>query len=65
MKELRVRQAGSPLRLFFAFVPRRSVVLLIGGDKDGDWRFYERMIPLADKLYDVSRGYPQGRFGAI
>lgn len=23
-----------------------------GGDKTGDRRFYERMIPLADRLYD-------------
>jgi len=26
--------------------------LLIGGDKTGDGRFYEKMIPLADRLYD-------------
>jgi hypothetical protein len=53
MKELRVQQAGSPLRVFFAFDPRRCAILLIGGDKTGDDRFYERMIPLADELYDV------------
>ena len=33
--------------------PRRWAILLIGGDKTGDVRFYERMIPIADKLYDV------------
>jgi hypothetical protein len=27
-------------------------ILLIGGCKVGDDRFYERMIPLADRLYD-------------
>jgi len=27
-------------------------ILLIGGDKTGDKRFYERMIPVADRLYD-------------
>jgi hypothetical protein len=32
---------------------RRSAILLIGGDKTGDDRFYERMIPIADQLYDV------------
>lgn len=31
--------------------PRRCAILLIGGDKTGDDRFYERMIPLADRLY--------------
>ncbi|HUO06799.1 MAG TPA: type II toxin-antitoxin system RelE/ParE family toxin [Phycisphaerae bacterium] len=53
MKELRTQCAGKPLRTFFAFDPRRSAILLIGGDKTGDKRFYDRMIPLADALYDV------------
>jgi hypothetical protein len=53
MRELRVQSAGHPIRIFYAFDPRRSAILLIGGDKTGDDRFYERMIPLADKLYDV------------
>jgi hypothetical protein len=44
---------GRPLRVFYAFDPRRSAILLIGGDKTGDDRFYERMIPIADQLYDV------------
>ncbi|MGE0665338.1 MAG: benzoate transporter [Sphingomonadales bacterium] len=33
--------------------PRRSAILLVGGDKSGDGRFYERLIPVADRLYDV------------
>jgi hypothetical protein len=52
MKELRTQCHGHPLRTFFAFDPRRSAILLIGGDKTGDDRFYERMVPLADRLYD-------------
>ena len=52
MKELRTQCKGRPLRTFFAFDPRRSTILLIGGDKAGDDRFYERMVPLADRLYD-------------
>jgi hypothetical protein len=52
MKELRTQHQGRPLRTFFAFDPRRCAILLIGGDKTGDRRFYERMIPLADRLYD-------------
>jgi hypothetical protein len=35
MKELRTQAKGSPLRTFFAFDPRRSAILLIGGDKTG------------------------------
>jgi hypothetical protein len=52
MRELRVQSSGEPLRIFYAFDPRRTVILLIGGNKTGDNRFYERMIPLADGLYD-------------
>jgi hypothetical protein len=52
MKELRSQSGGKPLRTFFAFDPRRTAILLIGGDKTGDARFYDRMIPIADKLYD-------------
>lgn len=52
MKELRTQHQGRPIRTFFAFDPRRSAVLLIGGDKTGDDRFYQRMIPEADRLYD-------------
>jgi hypothetical protein len=52
MKELRIQHRGRPLRTFFAFDPRRTAILLIGGDKTGDDRFYQRMLPIADRLYD-------------
>lgn len=52
MRELRVQSGGKPIRVFYAFDPRRSAILLIGGDKTGDDRFYERYVSLADKLYD-------------
>jgi hypothetical protein len=52
MKELRTQHRGRPLRTLFAFAPRRHAILLIGGDKTGDKRFYGRMVPLADRLYD-------------
>jgi hypothetical protein len=49
MKELR---AGT-LRVLFAFDPRRTAILLIGGDKQDRWQeFYEQMIPQADRLFD-------------
>jgi len=51
MKELRTQSQGKPLRTLFAFDPRRCAILLIGGDKTGDKRFYEKMVPIADKLY--------------
>ena len=52
MRELQVQSGGRPIRVFYAFDPRRSAILLIGGDKTGDARFYRRYVPLADKLYD-------------
>lgn len=52
LKELRTQHQGRPIRTLFAFDPRRVALLLIGGDKTGDNRFYDRMIPLADRLYN-------------
>jgi len=53
MKELRTQHSGAPYRVLFAFDPRRTAILLIGGDKTGDDRWYDKMIPIADRLYDV------------
>ena len=53
MRELRVQSGGRSLRVFYAFDPRRSAILIIGGDKTGDDRFYQRMVPIADQLYDM------------
>jgi hypothetical protein len=51
MKELRTQHAGRPYRTLFAFDPRRVAILLIGGDKTGNARWYEEFVPRADKLY--------------
>ena len=53
MRELRIQKSGKPLRVFYAFDPRRTAILLIGGDKTGDERFYETYVPRADNLYEV------------
>jgi hypothetical protein len=47
MRELRVQSGGRPIRIFYAFDPRRVAILLIGGDKTGDNRFYEVYLPFA------------------
>jgi hypothetical protein len=53
MKELRVQCGGDPYRVLFAFDPRRTAILLIGGEKTRDEaRFYRTIIPEADRLYD-------------
>src|SRR3954447_1490557 len=48
MKELRI---GS-IRIFFIFDPTRTAILLVAGDKRGQWQqFYLDMLPVADALY--------------
>jgi hypothetical protein len=51
LRELRIQSQGRPLRVFYAFDPARQAVLLIGGDKTGDARFYERFIPVAERIW--------------
>ncbi|CAI0824369.1 TPA: type II toxin-antitoxin system RelE/ParE family toxin [Serratia fonticola] len=52
MKELRVQNRGIPIRAFFAFDPRRRGILLCAGSKAGnEKRFYEVMIPIADREF--------------
>ena len=52
MRELRAQRSGRPLRVLYAFDPRRTSILLIGGDKSANERFYEEFVPIADYLYD-------------
>ena len=52
LRELRIQSGGEPYRIFYAFDPRRTAILLIGGNKAGDDRFYDTMVPAADRLYD-------------
>lgn len=52
MRELRVQHKGQPYRVLYAFDPRRSAILLIGADKTGHDRWYDEMVPVADRLYD-------------
>ena len=53
MRELRIQHAGRPYRVLYAFDPRRVAILLLGGDKTGDDRWYEKHVALADKIYDT------------
>lgn len=52
MRELRTQHKSRPLRTLYAFDPRRNAILLIGGDKTGNDRWYEIHVPIADRLYD-------------
>ena len=51
LRELRIQSKGHPLRVIYAFDPDRDAYLIIGGDKTGDRRFYERIIPLAERIW--------------
>jgi hypothetical protein len=53
MRELRVQHEGRPYRILYAFDPRRCAILLLGGDKTGNGRWYDVHVPIADKLYDL------------
>jgi hypothetical protein len=54
MKELRPPSGGrSEVRILLVFDPWRSAVLLVAGDKSGQWaRWYRTAIPLAGQLYE-------------
>jgi hypothetical protein len=52
MRELRIQHEGRPYRVLYAFDPRRAVILLLGGDKTGNDRWYDERVPIGDALYD-------------
>jgi hypothetical protein len=52
MKKLRGKAGESLLRVLYAFDPRRTAILLIGGDKSGSERWSEEFVPIADRLFD-------------
>lgn len=51
MRELRVQHQGRPYRVLYAFDPRRTAMLLIGGDKTGRPNWYKEFVPKADRIY--------------
>lgn len=52
MRELRIQHGGRPYRVLYAFDPRSIALLLIGGDKTGNDRWYEQHVPAADRIYE-------------
>lgn len=55
LKELRPGSTGrSEVRILFVFDPWRSAILLVAGDKAGNWqRWYRGAIPLAEQRYEI------------
>ena len=52
MKELRGSVEDAELRVLYAFDTRRTAILLIGGDKTGNKKWYEEFVPIAGDLFD-------------
>jgi len=52
LRELRIQSSGRPLRVIYAFDPLRQALLILGGDKTGDDRFYERTVPRAERIWE-------------
>jgi hypothetical protein len=52
LRELRVQSGGHPIRVFYIFDMIRQAVLLVGGDKTGNARFYLAMVPFAEAIWE-------------
>jgi len=52
LRELRIQHEGRPYRILYVFDPRRTGVLLIGGDKTGKPCWYEEFVPKAEAIYE-------------
>ena len=52
MKELRIQSRGEPIRAFFAFDTARTGIVLCAGNKVGnEKRFYDEMLPVAEREF--------------
>ena len=51
LKELRVQHKTEPIRILFAFDPKQQAVIILGGSKQADKRWYNTNIPIAEKLF--------------
>ena len=65
MKELRPSSRGrSEIRMLFVFDPARQAVLLVAGDKAGNWEtWYRDNLPIAEQRYAtwLAGGYTEER----
>jgi hypothetical protein len=48
-----LRGQGKPIRILYTFDPKRQAVVLIAGDKTGDDRFYKRLVPIAERIWEA------------
>jgi len=57
IRELRIQHNGRPYRILYAFDPHRAAILLIGGRKTGGERWYEKYVPMAERIYEEHLKY--------
>src|SRR5438105_755125 len=51
LRELRPKAGASPLRIIYAFDARRRAVIILGGSKASDKRFYGRVAIACDVIW--------------
>lgn len=51
LKELRVKYKKEAIRILFAFDPKQQAVIILGGNKQTDKRWYNTNTPIAEQLY--------------
>ena len=63
LKELRPRSGrGIAIRVLFVFDPWSQAVLLVAGNKAGDWsQWYKTAIPIAESAYESWLAYERKR----
>lgn len=52
LRELRIQCGGHPYRILYTFDPQRNALLILGGDKTGNDRWYEENVPRAERIYE-------------
>ena len=52
MRELRIQYGGDPYRILYAFDPARNALLILGGNKTGNNRWYDENVPKAEKIFE-------------
>lgn len=57
LRELRPNSGSSPIRVVYAFDPNRHAVVILGGDKGSDKKFYKRIIKKAEDLWIAHLDY--------
>lgn len=51
MRELRFKHEKREIRILYIFDPLRQALLLVGGDKAGSKKWYEKNIPIAERIF--------------